>query len=90
MVERINADNRAPGFPPFKIKSVAQGAATSVWAAVVAQADEVGGRYCEDCHVAEIIDAGPTVLGGVRPYALDPDHARALWTKSEEMVGERF
>ncbi len=28
--------------------------------------------------------------GGVRPYALDPDNARALWAKSEEMVGERF
>ena len=28
--------------------------------------------------------------GGVRAYALDPDHAKALWAKSEEMVGERF
>jgi hypothetical protein len=27
---------------------------------------------------------------GVRPYALDPDRAKALWAKSEEMVGERF
>jgi len=27
---------------------------------------------------------------GVRPYALDPDNAAALWAKSEEMVGERF
>ena len=24
------------------------------------------------------------------PYALDPDRAKALWSKSEEMVGERF
>jgi len=29
-------------------------------------------------------------MGGVRPYALDADHAKALWAKSEEMVGERF
>ena len=28
--------------------------------------------------------------GGVRAYALDPEHAKALWAKSEEMVGERF
>jgi hypothetical protein len=29
-------------------------------------------------------------MAGVRAYALDPDHAKALWAKSEEMVGERF
>jgi hypothetical protein len=39
--------------------------------------------------VAEIV-TDPAVRGGVRPYALDPDHAKALWAKSEEMVGERF
>ena len=27
---------------------------------------------------------------GVRSYALDPERAKALWAKSEEMVGERF
>lgn len=27
---------------------------------------------------------------GVMRYALDPDRAAALWTLSEEMVGERF
>jgi NAD(P)-dependent dehydrogenase (short-subunit alcohol dehydrogenase family) len=90
MLDRINAENRAAGRPSFVMKSAPQGAATSVWAAVVAEADEVGGRYCEDCHVAEIVDAGPNVLGGVRPYALDPDRAKALWAKSEEMVAERF
>ena len=47
------------------------GAATSVWAAFVGGGDEVGGRYCEDCHVGEIVDdlASPT---GVFAYALDP------------------
>jgi hypothetical protein len=30
------------------------------------------------------------VSPGVRPYALDPEHAKALWAKSEAMVGERF
>ena len=73
----------------FQFKSVAQGAATSVWAGVVAPADAVGGRYCEDCHVAEIVD-DPNFRGGVRPYALNVERAKALWAKSEEMVGERF
>jgi hypothetical protein len=26
----------------------------------------------------------------VRPYALNPETAKALWAKSEELVGERF
>jgi hypothetical protein len=56
----------------------------------VGKADEVGGRYCEDCHVAETIDAERFTFTGVRPYALDPEHAKALWAKSEAMVGERF
>ncbi len=33
---------------------------------------------------------GKTVRTGVRAYALDPERAKALWAKSEEMVGERF
>jgi hypothetical protein len=28
--------------------------------------------------------------GGVRAYALDAEHAKALWAKSEAMVGETF
>lgn len=78
--------------PPFEFKTIPQGAATSVWAAVVASGDEVGGKYCEDCHVAAEVEGGPEVLmrGGVRRYAIDPDNARALWAKSEEMVGETF
>ena len=81
--------NQAPGTPAFTYKTVPQGAATSVWAGVVAAADAVGGRYCEDCHVAEIVDDA-SFRGGVRRYALDAGHAKALWAKSEEMVGERF
>jgi NAD(P)-dependent dehydrogenase (short-subunit alcohol dehydrogenase family) len=70
-------------------KSIAQGAATSVWAGCVADPETVGGRYCEDCHVAET-NSDPAHRGGVQPYALDPERARALWKRSEEWVGERF
>ncbi len=90
MLDRINGERQAAGLPPLAWKSIPQGAATSIWAGVVATADQVGGRYCEDCHVAEVVDAGPSVLAGVRPHALDPDKAKALWAKSEAMVGERF
>jgi NAD(P)-dependent dehydrogenase (short-subunit alcohol dehydrogenase family) len=71
------------------MKTIPQGAATSVWAGFVAAADAVGGRYCEDCQVAEIFeDRGAMV--GVAPYALDAERAKALWALSEKMVGERF
>lgn len=73
----------------FQWKTIPQGAATSVWAGFVADADVVGGRYCEDCAAAEF-STGPGIRKGVQPYALDPQNARALWAKSEEMVGERF
>jgi NAD(P)-dependent dehydrogenase (short-subunit alcohol dehydrogenase family) len=89
MIKSINEGNRAAKLPPFKWKTVPQGAATTVWAGFVASADAVGGRYCEDCHVAQIAD-NPLARGGVRPYALNAATAKALWAKSEEMVGERF
>ncbi|ARW16815.1 putative oxidoreductase [Komagataeibacter europaeus] len=93
MEAQINAQAAAAGKPPFEFKTVPQGAATSVWAGVVAAADAVGGHYCEDCHVAPVIpnDAPKGLLDeGVRAYAVDLAHAEALWAKSEEMVGERF
>jgi NAD(P)-dependent dehydrogenase (short-subunit alcohol dehydrogenase family) len=89
LVERIKEQTRAAGEPDFKFKTIPQGAATTVWAGVIAPADEVGGRYCEDCHVAEL-EPDATKRNGVKPYALNPETAKALWAKSEEMVGERF
>ncbi len=89
MIERINAE-RPEGEAAFEWKTIPQGAATSVWAGVVAPAERVGGFYCEDCHVAPLTDAGMNAREGVRAYALDPEHAKALWAKSEEMAGERF
>jgi len=88
LIAEINA-SQPKGAAPFSWKSIPQGAATSVWAACVADAEAIGGRYCEDCHVAEVVSV-PGMRGGVRPYALDLQRAQALWQKSEEMVGERF
>ena len=89
LIERVKAATRAAGEPDFTFKTIPQGAATSVWAGAVAAADDVGGRYCEDCHVAEI-EPDAAKRAGVKPYALDPETAKALWAKSEEMVNERF
>jgi len=88
LIASINA-SQPEGAPAFSWKTIPQGAATSVWAACVADAEAVGGHYCEDCHVAEISNT-PGIRGGVQPYALDPKRAQALWEKSEQLVGERF
>jgi NAD(P)-dependent dehydrogenase (short-subunit alcohol dehydrogenase family) len=92
-VQQVQDQRVAAGEPPFEFKSIPQGAATSVWAGVVASAEQVGGKYCEDCQVGELIPADSqvsTISRGVRGYALDPEKAKALWNKSEEMVGETF
>jgi NAD(P)-dependent dehydrogenase (short-subunit alcohol dehydrogenase family) len=93
MVNQINEQATAEGKGPFQFKTVSQGAATSVWAAVVVPAEQVGGRYCENCHVSDVV-ADDVRLGlldeGVRGYALDAENATALWKKSEEMVDEVF
>jgi hypothetical protein len=93
LIDQITKQLAAEGKPPFKFKTIPQGAATSVWAGVVATADEIGGRYCENCHVSHIVpeDVPITpVSEGVRGYALDPSSAAVLWKKSGELVGESF
>ncbi len=89
MLKSIEDANKSAGAPAFKWKTIPQGAATTVWSGFVAAADEVGGKYCEDCHVAELQE-NPEARNGVRSYALNGEHAKALWAKSEEMVGEKF
>jgi NAD(P)-dependent dehydrogenase (short-subunit alcohol dehydrogenase family) len=93
MVKQMTEQAEAQGEPPFQWKTIPQGAATSVWAAVVAPAEEIGGKFCENCHVSSIVPDDQTIglmAEGVRGYALDPANAKALWKKSEEMVGETF
>jgi NAD(P)-dependent dehydrogenase (short-subunit alcohol dehydrogenase family) len=93
IVDQINQQLAAEGKAPFQWKTIPQGAATSVWAGVVASADEIGGRYCENCHVGKTVPDDATITAvseGVRGYALDAKNAEALWKKSEELVGESF
>jgi len=67
LIAEINA-SQPKGAAPFSWKSIPQGAATSLWAACVADAEAVGGRYCEDCHVAR----SPQPLACVRVCSLTP------------------
>jgi NAD(P)-dependent dehydrogenase (short-subunit alcohol dehydrogenase family) len=93
LIDRINQQLAEEGKGPFEWKTIPQGAATSVWAGVVAPADKIGGRYCANCQVGNIVPDGAVITAageGVRAYALDPHNAEALWRKSEELVGESF
>lgn len=93
LMARLDQELTAQGKGSFEWKTIPQGAATSVWAGVVAPADEIGGRFCADCHVTGLMpDDAPMIFAaeGVRAYAVDQHNAEALWKKSEEMVGESF
>ena len=68
-------------------KTTEQGAATSIWCATSPQLDGMGGVYCEDADIASPVAADATQLGGVRPWATDPDAAERLWGLSEGWTG---
>jgi len=78
-----------PQTEPMKFKQLAQGAATTVWAATTSEFDDKGGVYCEDCGIASVIDT-PGVSEGVMSWAVDPEAAEKLWTLSEQWSGQKF
>jgi NAD(P)-dependent dehydrogenase (short-subunit alcohol dehydrogenase family) len=59
------------------LKTVPQGAATSLYAAVSPELDGRGGLYLEDCHVADVTPGDGSA--GYAPYAVDPAEAARLW-----------
>jgi NAD(P)-dependent dehydrogenase (short-subunit alcohol dehydrogenase family) len=71
----------------YTFKTLAQGAATSVYVATSPRLNGVAGRYFENCQ--EDTPDDPTAAGtdaaGVAAYALDPQAAERLWAVSEQM-----
>jgi len=80
-----------------RLKTIEQGAATSVWCAVSPQLNSIGGVYCENADIA-VLDEGnivhnysePSSLNGVQPYSVNAEYAAKLWTLSEEMTDILF
>jgi NAD(P)-dependent dehydrogenase (short-subunit alcohol dehydrogenase family) len=70
--------------PP--VKTIEQGASTSVLLAASPDVEGVTGRYYEDCAEAARVTERGTHTGGVAPYALDPDNADRLWQISTELT----
>ena len=85
--EALAQARREAGANP-ELKTVEQGAATSILAAVSPLVDGVGGRYLEDCHQAEVVASRADSDGrhGVAAYALDPANAERLWDLSERLL----
>jgi NAD(P)-dependent dehydrogenase (short-subunit alcohol dehydrogenase family) len=72
----------------IRFKSVEAGAATQVWAATTGDLADHNGAYLADCGLG-VLGADPGV-NGFLPYLLDDEHAAALWTLSEQLVGTTF
>lgn len=70
------------------LKTIPQGAATTVWCATNSALEDIGGVYCEDVEIAELSNDSPT--SGVRPYSLDEASAKRLWKLSEELTRISF
>ncbi|MEU6823897.1 SDR family NAD(P)-dependent oxidoreductase [Streptomyces atriruber] len=75
------------GTPAVGFKSPEQGAATAVWAATSPLLDGRGGAYCQDCDIADPATTDDMLIGGVKPWAVDPDAAARLWDLSCELTG---
>jgi NAD(P)-dependent dehydrogenase (short-subunit alcohol dehydrogenase family) len=72
-----------------KMKSIPQGAATTIWAATTSQLNDIGGVYLEDVDVAAL-NLDPSEFSGVKSYSFDKDSAAKLWTLSEDLTGIQF
>lgn len=83
--------------PSRQLKTVQQGASTSVWCATSPQLEGKGGVYCENNNISPVVpddvDFGQQVGSmplGVLRYAIEPKSAQQLWTLSEQLTGITF
>ena len=73
-----------------RLKSIPQGAATTVWCATSPLLNTIGGVYCEDGDIASLATEENFGEKGVELYSLDETNAKKLWVISEEMTGITF
>ncbi|MFD5583620.1 SDR family NAD(P)-dependent oxidoreductase [Streptomyces sp. NPDC127063] len=87
-LQRHNGGRGSGRVPAELIKTVEQGAATSVLLATSPLLDGIGGRYFVDCNETEVVDRRTGTLHGVARYAVDADNARRLWDLSEGLLAQ--
>ena len=67
-------------------KTAIQGCATSLWAATASALDNMGGVYCEDCNVSEVVPDDSNAFTGVRQWAIDSAIAERTWEETETLI----
>jgi len=73
----------------FAYKTVQQGAATTIVAAIRPEFAHTGGHYLDDCQEAYTVPNNATLTDhphGVKEWALNPNTARHLWSLSEKLL----
>lgn len=73
-----------------KLKSIPQGAATTLWCATSPLLENIGGVYCEDADIAPLAEPGSAGQYGVEEYSLEELSAARLWDLSQQMTGISF
>lgn len=85
----VDADGNMLPEVAASLKTIPQGAATTIWCATNPALNGIGGVYCEDGDIAPLAsDANPSV--GVKAYSLDETASKKLWLLSEQLTGIRF
>ncbi|MDF7813995.1 SDR family NAD(P)-dependent oxidoreductase [Hymenobacter sp. YC55] len=76
------------------LKSIPQGAATTIWCATSPLLNTIGGVYCEDSDVARLASgegfANGVESAGVMAYSVDAATATRLWHLTEKLTGISF
>ncbi|HMI01076.1 MAG TPA: SDR family NAD(P)-dependent oxidoreductase [Pedobacter sp.] len=79
------------------LKTIPQGAATTIWCATSPLLRDIGGVYCEDADIADLLSEDPAIQtnaklhqSGVLANSLDENNAKRLWDLTEEMTGIEF
>ena len=76
------------------LKTIPQGAATTIWCATSPLLNNLGGVYCEDVDVASVAHGTGFSEGvksaGVMAYSVDAAAAKRLWQLTEELTGIAF
>lgn len=86
----LDADGNMLPEVAARLKSIPQGAATTVWCATSTALDNIGGVYCEDVDIAPLANENSVGTYGVESYSLDETNAKKLWDLSEQMTGVNF
>jgi NAD(P)-dependent dehydrogenase (short-subunit alcohol dehydrogenase family) len=81
-----DTDGRPSPVAEKLFKTTTQGCATSLWAATHSLLDNIGGVYCEDCNVSDVVPDESNAFTGVRQWAIDSETAQRTWTETEALI----